>query len=87
MRPAAQVNLRSDTGNTSYRIVDPAAEEKIKRNNSTHNNNEDIYRDGIIDNFDNFKNPGYFIKEHWKVYFSKLVGPCSKEIKLRCDVS
>jgi hypothetical protein len=80
MHPIAQLHWYSEMGNKGCGAIDSVTEGKINLNDSTYNNTGDTYRDGIIDNFDNFKNPGYPL-EDWKVYFSKLVSPHSKDIE------
>jgi hypothetical protein len=71
MNPVAHMQCHAEIGNTSYRIFNPidyVTDENISHNNSTHNNTGDIYIDGIIDNFDNFKNLR-FPSSHYKVCF------------------
>lgn len=58
--------LYAGTESTGYVATDPSEsirEAKIKQNNSS-----EVYRDGVIDNFDNYTNPG-FPTEHNRFRF------------------
>lgn len=43
--------------NTIYVATDPS--DSVRKGEINHNKSGEIYRDGIIDNFDNYKNPGF----------------------------
>jgi hypothetical protein len=43
--------------NTNSVVIDPS--DSIRGREINHNKSGEIYRDGIIDNFDNFTNPGF----------------------------
>jgi hypothetical protein len=51
--------------NTSFVAIDPS--DNVRKGEINHNKSGEIYRDGIIDNFDNYTNPG-FPTEHNKFY-------------------
>lgn len=42
---------------TSCVAIDPS--ESIREVKTKQNNSSEVYRDGIVDNFDNFTNPGF----------------------------
>lgn len=53
------LNIQSyiGTGNKNYVAIDPS--DSIREGEINHNNSREVYRDGIVDPFDNFTNTGF----------------------------
>lgn len=62
------LNTQSYAGIESASCVATDPLESIREVKAKQNNNSEVYRDGIIDNFDNFTNPG-FPTEHNRLRF------------------
>jgi hypothetical protein len=53
------LNIQRSAGieNTNSVIIAPS--DSVREGERNHNNSREVYRDGIIDNFENFTNPGF----------------------------
>lgn len=52
-------NTQLYAGTETVVYVDTDPSESIREAKIKHNNNSEVYRDGIVDNFDNFTNLGF----------------------------
>ncbi|ALK05584.1 hypothetical protein SAMN02910340_02605 [Methanosarcina thermophila] len=55
-------NTQLYAGTETVAHVDTNPSESIKEAKVKHNNSSEVYRDGIVDNFDNFRNLGFPIE-------------------------